>query len=230
MNQINVVDAKRFSKKSHDIVTRYNSILLTFSEPNLPDHVSMGYQKFTIRPYVPPPIRCFKCQRYGHVASECHGAIRCVRCGDHHSFDECPTKESPKCCHCQGNHSAAYGGCPEYKRAQKVVEIKTTQNISYSEAVKKVNPSKEQKPDPQKPEPETTHPKPTIEITKRGIHIEPMKFITFIIEIINNSFQTSTRSERIKVITKAAKRRLGIDLELESVLTDLNAPILNEDN
>ncbi|GFX07142.1 hypothetical protein TNCV_4268941 [Trichonephila clavipes] len=39
-------------------------MILTFNNPNLPATVKAGYLNCKIRPYVPNPLRCFKCQRF----------------------------------------------------------------------------------------------------------------------------------------------------------------------
>ena len=38
------------------------------------------------------------------------------------------------CSQCGGRHSDAYMGCPKYKDAQKVQEIKNKDKLSYAEA------------------------------------------------------------------------------------------------
>lgn len=50
------------------------SVLLQFREEVLPARVKVGFMSFYVRPYVPPPLRCFKCQRFGHVAAVCREA------------------------------------------------------------------------------------------------------------------------------------------------------------
>lgn len=50
------------------------SVLLIF-EGSLPEKVQMGYISYPVREYVPKPLRCFKCQRIGHVAGVCWGKM-----------------------------------------------------------------------------------------------------------------------------------------------------------
>jgi hypothetical protein len=49
------------------------SVLLEFSTPEVPDRVKVGFLCYSVRPYVPPPLRCFKCQRYGHICCSVQG-------------------------------------------------------------------------------------------------------------------------------------------------------------
>ncbi|GFV11934.1 uncharacterized protein TNCV_2521551 [Trichonephila clavipes] len=41
-------------------------LILTFSTPDLPQYVKMAYLRCPVREYIPNPLRCFNCQRYGH--------------------------------------------------------------------------------------------------------------------------------------------------------------------
>lgn len=56
------------------------SVLLELKDEFLPTKVMVGYMSFSVRAYVPPPFRCYECQRYGHTASVCKGKQRCGRC------------------------------------------------------------------------------------------------------------------------------------------------------
>lgn len=60
------------------------SVMIHFVENKLPERVYLGYMSYMVRPYVPPPLRCFKCQRFGHVVAVCRGKQRCARCGGEH--------------------------------------------------------------------------------------------------------------------------------------------------
>ena len=92
--------------------------------------------------YIPEPTRCFRCQNYGHIAKNCNRRERCPICSEKHSYLACPIKdnhrelERARCPNCRGPHPASYKGCEKYKEAQKVVEIKTKEGISYADALK----------------------------------------------------------------------------------------------
>ena len=89
--------------------------------------------------YVPPPLRCFKCQRFGHVAAICRGKPRCGKCGgEDHEYCQCKEGTSIKCCNCGGEHSAAYKGCEVHKRAAQIQRVRVEDKVTYAEAIKKV--------------------------------------------------------------------------------------------
>ncbi len=93
---------------------------------------------FLVRLYVPPPLRCYKCQKFGHVAAVCRGKQRCTRCGGKHEYGKCGQEVDPKCCNCGGDHSAGYGGCKVRKHAAQVQNVRIQEGLTYSEALKKV--------------------------------------------------------------------------------------------
>ena len=111
------------------------SVILTF-KTQLPQQIHLCFQIFKVKQYIPNPIRCFKCQRFGHPAQQCRYKERCVRCGGPHNFETCPQKESPKCVNCGGLHSAAYGGCTSAKTAQAIQKVKIENKVSYAHAAK----------------------------------------------------------------------------------------------
>ena len=110
------------------------SVILTFSTSTLPTSIRMCYQIKLVKLYIPKVVRCFKCQRFGHGAATCRSNMRCVRCGESHKFEECAKKDTPKCVNCGGEHSAAYNGCTQAKKAKQVQHIKITEKITYAQA------------------------------------------------------------------------------------------------
>ncbi|GBL88851.1 hypothetical protein AVEN_158961-1 [Araneus ventricosus] len=55
-------------------------LIFTFHSPKILDSVRSGYIKLTVRPYIPNPLRCYKCQRFGHSKASCNGTLTCARC------------------------------------------------------------------------------------------------------------------------------------------------------
>ena len=111
----------------------------------MPSKVQMGYMCYPVREYIPHPLRCFKCQRFGHVAAQCRGKIRCSKCGSEHEYGQCGDNTELKCCNCGGRHSAAYGGCVKQKEAKEVQKYKITHKVSYAEAIKHIVKNKKKK-------------------------------------------------------------------------------------
>lgn len=166
-----VVDVKRIMKRSTSNVKSIDdseenrpkfipmtSVILSFNKPILPSSVTMCFQSFTVKQYIPQVKRCFQCQRFGHGIAQCRAKMRCVRCGQNHTFDQCNNNENRTCPNCGGDHSAAFQGCPEAKKAKKIQTIKVKNNVTYAQAAKLL--SEQEKPT-QPPEVASEPPEPS---------------------------------------------------------------------
>lgn len=65
--------------------------------------------------------QCYRCQRFGHTATNCNMDFRCVKCGQNHEPGKCSLlesnneKDSLYCVQCkQHGHPASYRGCPKH--------------------------------------------------------------------------------------------------------------------
>ena len=67
-------------------------------------------------------IRCYKCQKFGHMSSNCHSRESCKHCAEEHSVAKCTNKDKPaKCSNCKGNHEADDTNCPTYIKQIRTV-------------------------------------------------------------------------------------------------------------
>ncbi len=84
-----VIHVKRFTVKTNAGVSKTNTYLLTFSCASLPRDIKAGYHNIKVEVFIPNPLRCYKCQRYGHGAMRCTNGHICHRCGsdEHEGFD-----------------------------------------------------------------------------------------------------------------------------------------------
>ncbi|GBN35890.1 putative RNA-directed DNA polymerase from transposon X-element, partial [Araneus ventricosus] len=101
--------------------------------PRLPEYIKAGYVRCSVRPYIPNPLRCFKCQRFGHSKTNCRGTLTCARCAvAGHESTGCTAVE--KCVNCQGKHTSFSRSCPKWELEKEVVTLKFKNNISFPEA------------------------------------------------------------------------------------------------
>lgn len=139
----NVVDVKRITTRKDGSIVNTASLILTFNKRTLPNKIKAGIYVLDVRPYIPAPLRCFKCQEFGHTSVRCNKEQICV-CGNApHPGSSCP--DPIKCINCQGQHSARSRNCPVYKEEAEIQRIKTLEKISFSEAKKRI---KSLKPNP----------------------------------------------------------------------------------
>lgn len=66
-----VVDMRRLVKRVDGVEKPTPTFLVTFDRPRLPGSLKFAYLNLPVRPYFPNPLRCIKCQVYGHIARNC---------------------------------------------------------------------------------------------------------------------------------------------------------------
>jgi hypothetical protein len=112
------------------------SIKLIFVEgvKVVPDHIRIGYQRFSVRAFTEKLLQCFKCQGFGHSSKRCGAREKCVYCAGNHRLSECP-KEQIKCANCDGTHTSSYSKCPRLVEAKEVNDIRVGHKLTFREAV-----------------------------------------------------------------------------------------------
>ncbi|GIY25262.1 uncharacterized protein CDAR_616071 [Caerostris darwini] len=78
-------------------------LILTFSSTTLPSSFKADYLHCRVRPYIPNPLRCFHCQRFGHSQTACRGVqtySNCFSTGHNHINCQSP----PKCVNYHQSH------------------------------------------------------------------------------------------------------------------------------
>ncbi|GFR16566.1 uncharacterized protein TNCT_576121 [Trichonephila clavata] len=128
-----VCGVRRITIRRDGQVLNTKPFILTFSTPDLPQTVKMAYIRCAIRPYIPNPLHCFQCQRYGHSKNACRGQPTCPRYRElGHDSAECTKKE--QFTNCKGEHPAYSRSCPTWIREKEITIIKIKDKISYPEA------------------------------------------------------------------------------------------------
>ncbi|GFS88738.1 uncharacterized protein TNCV_4816391 [Trichonephila clavipes] len=134
-----VTQVRRIKIKKETSLFPTKHLILTFNSFKLPSNIKAGYLNCKLRPYIPNPLRCFKCQRFGHSQNSCRGQLTCSRCAAvGHSSTDCTLE--PKCINCSQPHTADSKLCPKWKTEKQIQEIKTNRNITYVEARKLIVP------------------------------------------------------------------------------------------
>jgi len=113
------------------------TVILTFNTPDLPPKIKVGFLMVRVDPYIPNPMRCFKCQRYGHTANRCKRSSVCAVCAEEGHDDRSCTNPK-KCANCEGNHPVFSKDCPQWQQEKQIQVIKVQQKLSYFEAKKVV--------------------------------------------------------------------------------------------
>ena len=92
-----VLKVERLKKKAGTLWVDSESVKVTFSGTKLPRAVTVHYSYYKVKPYVAPPLQCYKCQRIGHTANACYSAYRCMYCSStRHSRHKCPKRKQAR--------------------------------------------------------------------------------------------------------------------------------------
>lgn len=128
----------RLKKRTDGVLQPTTSVVLTFPPGrDLPHIVYYGYLNFKVRLFIPRPLRCHKCNAFGHAQAHCRKMKHsCPRCAGDHPYSECQNKEgTPRCSNCGGGHSAAYAKCPTYVTAQEITKTVAVTGKTYRDAL-----------------------------------------------------------------------------------------------
>ena len=100
-----VVEVHKVTVKKDTEKVLTNTLFLTFNTPDLLKEITVGYLKVKVALFVPNPMRCFNCNKFGHTSQRCKVAAKCPGCGkDKH---ECLC-EGPKLCSFYPQQKRAY--------------------------------------------------------------------------------------------------------------------------
>jgi len=95
------------------------------------ERIFINWESCKVKDYV-DVVRCFKCQRYGHVAKYCTSEkSSCSHCAGDHDFKDCPDKDKREklCC----------VNCKRDKRENNKHEVRSRKCPAFEKAVKRLN-------------------------------------------------------------------------------------------
>ena len=100
----------------------------------LQNGISVNNQNKAVRDYINREKLIYKCNKIGHLTKNSKLKDKLYpKCNSTNCSGNCP-KVIWKCINCNGNHSAAYRGCPALKSAI-TKSMNRRQNLSYAQAV-----------------------------------------------------------------------------------------------
>ena len=106
---------------------------IKFEGQTLPQKIKILGQSREVRPFVPKPLQCKSCSKFGHTESKCRGIAVCAFCS---SIDH-PTKWNcglPKCINCGLEHHARSKDCTFYIYNTELKMLVSRTGMSYKEA------------------------------------------------------------------------------------------------
>ena len=141
-----VTNARRINRHQKGETVPTQVVVLQFKDGfDLPPRVLMFHTGFKVRPFIPRPMACNNCQRYGHPAALCRQDVRCPHCAGPHTHEQCDAS-TRRCANCNEAHSARFRGCPKYAERLKVTSLMVREGRTYRDAVKSVRATDVQPP------------------------------------------------------------------------------------
>ena len=129
-----VTNRRMSIRKGEQRIQTYTYIL-TCNKPRTQNVVKIGYCLERVKQYIPAPLGCFKCQKYGHHREVCRRRQTCVKSGEKdldHAEEDC-TKEIT-CANCRQDHLPYARSCVVYKKGKDIIEVKHKRNMSFLES------------------------------------------------------------------------------------------------
>lgn len=131
-----VIGLKRLKKRVSKELVESDSMLLTFDTLSPSEFLTVGYyERIRVRLYIPRPMQCFNCYRFGHTGKQCKVEAICRNCGELKTYEhKCKQVICSNCCSVE--HAAWDKICPKFVEEQEIQTIKTKEKLPYSEARK----------------------------------------------------------------------------------------------
>ena len=106
---------------------------IKFEGQTLPDKIKIQGQSRELRPFIPKPLQCKMCSKYGHSEKRCYGKPVCAFCSseDHMTKWNCGT---PKCVNCGSEHHARSKQCAFYTYNTELKLLVDRTGMSFKEA------------------------------------------------------------------------------------------------
>lgn len=126
-----VTNVHQMTKLINHVKKAIGLYIITFEARKLPQYIKIGFTTVKVRVYIPNPMRCIRCQKFGHTKAKCSSDEFCTNCSILLPHDSC---NGVKCRNCEGDHPSSDRRCKVYLKEKEIIQIKTLENISFGEA------------------------------------------------------------------------------------------------
>lgn len=138
-----VISFRRISSRVEDnSLVPSRLVELKFLSSKLPDRITVFKVFLPVSPSVRSSVQCSNCVRFGHTSKFCRSKSRCSHCGElGHKYESCSSVNAtePQCIFCKGDHPSTNRNCPEWTKQKDIKKVMAVENISYSDAIRKIN-------------------------------------------------------------------------------------------
>ena len=114
-------------------VPKANMIVLSFNDPDVPSHVVIENLRIYVRPFLPKPLQCFNCFRFGHPSGSCKNNKICNVCS---SLEHGECSLTPQCINCKEAHVSTDKKCEQYRMEAAALSKANNEHLSVGYAKK----------------------------------------------------------------------------------------------
>ncbi|MES9994362.1 MAG: hypothetical protein ABW098_20625 [Candidatus Thiodiazotropha sp.] len=140
MREQGVIGVRRIKVRRDGTLKDTNTFVFTFNTSVLPKQLKVAFLRVPVDAYIPNPLRCYRCQLFGHHEDRCKKETICANCGQpQHCADETDCKNPAKCYNCKEDHPANSRHCQAWLTEKEILKVKYTRNVSFPEARKIVD-------------------------------------------------------------------------------------------
>lgn len=125
----------KMKKMQNKVLVDSGLCIITFKSTNLPEYIKFGFLQINVDTYIPNPMKCKSCFRFGHTKKKCSANRVCVYCSEF--FHEPTPCSAIKCINCGGPHTNTSKECPVFRREHEIQKIKVLERISHIDAKRK---------------------------------------------------------------------------------------------
>lgn len=136
LTQEGVTSVKRISIRKGDQIIKTGTYILTFNKSQPPEWIRLGYLRVPVDIFIPNPLRCFNCQRFGHSSAGCNNKSICHNCGEERHEGNC--SKLSKCRNCTGDHPSSSKICSSWIKEKEIQKVKGLKRVNYADARKEV--------------------------------------------------------------------------------------------
>lgn len=110
------------------------SIKITFRSYKLPAEIKIYNVLCKLSLFIPKPVLCKQCLRYGHTMKYCRNKKICQNCSSSDHTENCESE--PKCniCRVEANHLTISTKCPEKKIQTEIKKVMVSEKVPFYEA------------------------------------------------------------------------------------------------
>lgn len=132
---------RMFKKQTNGQSYETGLYFITFNTRNIPTELKVGYEVLEVREYIPEPMRCYRCLKFGHSQNYCKLEARmCGTCYKPEHIDKMKKEKctkNPRCANCGSNEHGSFNKeCNMYRMEKEIAAIRIKMKISYGLARK----------------------------------------------------------------------------------------------